>query len=155
MLCRLLFIYNHLSLLCVGLKQSFIKQTFAGHLPIMRSGAVLGSSYSLCLPRVCLGVPCEAQGWGFSVCRARRRGPGERRAFSGLVACGWWEPQPLRSSSSSARWRVFTACPRLLTANIALSSREASYKSLDPASWQQGHGRYGEGLLAVGRAVVM
>lgn len=81
MLCRLLFICNHLSLLCVGLKQSFIKQTFAGHLPIMRSGAVLGSSYSLCLLRVCLGVPCEAQGWGFSVCRARRRGPGERRAF--------------------------------------------------------------------------
>ncbi|CAN0387071.1 unnamed protein product [Rangifer tarandus platyrhynchus] len=40
-------------------------------------------------------------------------------------------------------------------ANIALSSREASYKSLDPASWQQGHSRYGEGLLAMSRAMVM
>ena len=154
MFCRLLFIYNHLSLLHVGLKQSFIKRTFAGHLPIMRSGAVLGSSYSLCLPRVCLGVPREARGGGLSVCRARRRGPGERRAL--WAGC-------LRVVRTTAPEEFFIICQvkglyspsRLLTANIALSSQEASCKSLDPASWQQGHSRYGEGLLAMGRAMVM
>lgn len=80
MLCRLLFIYNHLSLLCVGLKQSFIKRTFAGHLPIVWSGAVLGSSYSLC--RGCAwACPVRLRVGRFSICRARRRGPGERRVF--------------------------------------------------------------------------
>lgn len=67
----------------MGLKQSFIKWTFTGHLQTTWSGAVLGSSYSLCVLRMCPGMAHGAQGgasqsaglgwWG--------SGPGERRAF--------------------------------------------------------------------------